>query len=208
MPNANIEIKPVEVHDLIQGLQSEDEELCADAAYALGQIGEPVKGAVPALIQALGDKEEFTRHAVVIALGQIGEPAAVPALIQALGDKNQTVRYWAAYALGQIGKPAVPALIQALNKYVRSRAADALDQIGEPAAVPELIQALDQTTNQRLIEREGLWVIKQNTERYGDDDRYPSTILVMGTQEQAEEIAKQLSNHHPGCDYYYYVDEE
>ena len=50
--------------------------------------------------------------------------------------------------------------------------------------------------------------VKKNTKRYGDYTRYPSLILVMGTQEQAEMIAKQLSDYHPGCDYYYYVEEE
>ena len=50
--------------------------------------------------------------------------------------------------------------------------------------------------------------VKKNSERYGDDIRYPSLILVMGTQEQAEWAAKQLSNYHAGCEYYYYYDGE
>jgi HEAT repeat protein len=86
---------------------------------ALVKIGTP---AVPALIQALGDRSENVRRAAAEALGAIGDPQAVPALIQALGHETDpfaddwAVRRAAAWALGKLGDPqAVPPLIQALG---------------------------------------------------------------------------------------------
>jgi HEAT repeat protein len=69
------------------------------------------KKAIPALIQALIDKDEDVRYAVAYALGKIGRNAgpakaakAVPALTEALKDENQFVRENAAKALKQIQK--------------------------------------------------------------------------------------------------------
>ena len=126
---------------------------------AFGAAGAP---AVPALIKALGDWEDWwsdedwwidedcwsdnVRAAAAEALGAIGDPQAVPALIQALGDSDSAVRRAAAEALGKLGDPqAIPALIQALgdsDRDVRRAAAEALGAIGDPQAVPALIQAL------------------------------------------------------------------
>jgi len=106
--------------------------------------------AVPALIQALGDRDEDVRCAAAEALAKIGTPA-VPALIQALGDSDNSVRRAACEALGAIGDPqAVPHLIQALgdsDRNVRRAACEALGTIGDPQAVPHLIQALGDNYN-------------------------------------------------------------
>jgi HEAT repeat protein len=74
---------------------------------------------VPALIQALGDKNENVRQAAAVALGEIGPEAkeAVPALTQMLEDEDKDVRQYTVEALREIGpeaKEAVPALIQVL----------------------------------------------------------------------------------------------
>ena len=89
---------------LIQALSDEDEVVRANAAEALGEIGEP---AVPALIQALSDEDEVVRASAVVVLGEIGEPAKeiVPALIQALSDESMSVRASAVLMLGQIATP-------------------------------------------------------------------------------------------------------
>jgi HEAT repeat protein len=65
----------------------------------------PIKGAIPALIQALNDADEWVRVNAASALEEIGEPAssAAPALIQALNDADELVRVYAGRALGAIG---------------------------------------------------------------------------------------------------------
>jgi HEAT repeat protein len=62
--------------------------------------------AVPALIEALEDRDDHLRCAAAKALGEIGPEAklAIPALIKALEDENFHVRLDAAEALGEIGK--------------------------------------------------------------------------------------------------------
>ena len=90
---------------------------------------------MPALVEALKDKEWTVRQSAAEALGKIGPKAeaAVPALAEALKDKNSVVRRIAAQALAQIGLPAVPALAKALQDKetdIRLLAAVALGQMG------------------------------------------------------------------------------
>ena len=72
------------------------------AAIALGKIG---PDAVPALIEALKDKDKEVHRLAVYALGQIGPAAkdAVPAL-KALSETEPSVRRSVAKALKQIEK--------------------------------------------------------------------------------------------------------
>ena len=116
----------------------------AGAAAALGCMGEPAHGAVPALVEALKDDSEWVRRNAADTLGNIGPSArsAVPALIEALGD-NRPVSRWslsdsplrenAMIALAKMGKlpqSAIPSMEEALhdeNQYIRSWAAIALE---------------------------------------------------------------------------------
>jgi HEAT repeat protein len=106
---------------------------------ALGASGAP---AVPALMDALAERQPALRLAACQALGDIGDPQAVPALIRMLGDSDAGVRFAACRALGAIGDPrAVPALAQRLNdpnSDVRIAACKALGDIGDPQAIPHL----------------------------------------------------------------------
>ena len=65
---------------MIKKLEDEDWSVRRNAAIALGEIGEPAKEAVPALIKALDDKNEFVRGDAVDALKKIGTPEAMEAL--------------------------------------------------------------------------------------------------------------------------------
>lgn len=50
--------------------------------------------------------------------------------------------------------------------------------------------------------------IIKNTDRYpGIDPKMPDLIGCIGTREQAEELARRLSNWNAGCDHSFYVDE-
>ena len=117
----------------------------AGAAAALGCMGEPAHGAVPALIEVLKDDSEWVRRNAADTLGNIGPSArsAVPALIEALGD-DRTVSRWslsdsplrenamiALTKMGQLPQSAIPVVEEALqdeNQYIRSWAAIASDR--------------------------------------------------------------------------------
>ena len=124
-------------------------------------------GHLPALIAALGDKDEVVRLNAAYALGTIGA-AAVPALIEIWREASRTgveteSFQHATYALSAIGGPAVLALIDALqddNESIRASAAYALGDIGSTAqeAVPSLTQALRD---------ESPWVRRHATEALG-----------------------------------------
>lgn len=114
----------------------------------LAEIGEP---AVPALINALRNKDQLVRCGAIEALGNIADSGAIPVLIDVLKDDNEYVRSNAVEALGKIeDSRAVPVLITSLkDKHgeVRRRAAYALGKFAEKrhdvsAAVPSLIDAL------------------------------------------------------------------
>lgn len=149
------------IRKLQDGLNDESEATRLNAAYALGNIGEP---AIPTLIEALRresktawnrnlDRGDFTNPSQldsIYGLAAMGE-SAVPALTEVLdADANWWTRAGAAAALGCMGEPAhgaVPTLIGALkdeSEWVRRNAADTLGNIGPSArsAVPALIAAL------------------------------------------------------------------
>lgn len=96
------------------------------------------RAAIPALVQALQDRDAGMRSAAAAALGNLGAEA-IPALIQALGE--ETGGALASHALAQIGVPALPQLIKALKEEkTRLLAFSTLCEIGLPAA-PALIEA-------------------------------------------------------------------
>ncbi len=87
------------------------------AIDALGRIG---PAAVPALSEALANRDAKVRREAARALSYIGPEAkeAVNSLILATKDEDAGVRFLAIRALGQIGpgaKDAVPILIRAMQ---------------------------------------------------------------------------------------------
>ncbi|NER25334.1 MAG: NACHT domain-containing protein [Symploca sp. SIO1C2] len=104
------------------------------------------ESAVPLLIKALQDQEDYVRRNAAYALGKIRTEATILALIQSLQDQDYDVRRNAAQALGRVGtEAAIPALIQSLQDEhydVRRNAAQALGRVGTEAAIPALIQSL------------------------------------------------------------------
>ncbi len=139
----------LDIAPLIEKLKSNDESERENAVDTLVEKGGE---AVPALREALKDRDKEVRRSAAYALEQIGAEAAsaVPELKEALKDRDKKVRRSAAYALEQIGAEAasaVPELKEALkdrDKEVRRSAANTLQEIGAEAAsaVPELREAL------------------------------------------------------------------
>ncbi len=79
----------------------------SEAAEALGKMGKDAQAAIPALIDALRDKDNFVRERAIESLGMMGPAAkeAVPALQQALKDPYKPARKAASKALERIQPP-------------------------------------------------------------------------------------------------------
>jgi HEAT repeat protein len=130
------------------------------AARALGQIGEPAKDAVPALLARLNKNKGRSRDdaEVIEALMRIAprRKEAVPGLRAILGEPaTNPSRIHAVVVPGKLGpeaKEAVPELIKLLAESpikagpIRFHAATALGQIGAEAkeAVPALVKLLNE----------------------------------------------------------------
>lgn len=120
----------VAVHTLIRELKAEDAAARARAAWTIGQLVKPPemlgtscwgpdpppqvarpwvgKRTLPALVEALRDREPEVRVQVAHTLARVGQGArpALPALTRALKDKEASVREAAAQALWRIDRRA------------------------------------------------------------------------------------------------------
>jgi len=143
---------------LIKSLNSEDVELRAASAWALGGIVETTDDALEALSHTLKDNNDNIREKSVWALGRIGAKLNHfdnTLLLDALEDENKNVRKAAAWAMGNIERKKhkyeptsrLMKLFQDESNHVQEKAAWALGMIGANCssakpAVPLLIEAL------------------------------------------------------------------
>ncbi|MYH01431.1 MAG: HEAT repeat domain-containing protein [Nitrospira sp. SB0675_bin_23] len=99
-----------------------NDEFKDDATRALIDLGKP---AVPKLIAALTDREEFVRKQAILALGEIKDSDAVDPLIAMLQDQDWLTRLTAAAALEQVGdlrgRDAIKPLMKDSDLVVRLR---------------------------------------------------------------------------------------
>ena len=140
-----------EINSLIKKLKTNDEKELDATIKKLRKIGKP---AIPALIEALRDRNLLVRRSAIGVLREIGRPA-IPGLAKALKNSDANIRSSAANILGGSNfrikgaeaKTFVPQLIPLLKDSdagVRSSAASTLGSIGAEAktAVPQLIPLL------------------------------------------------------------------
>src|SRR2546425_11258507 len=86
------ESAPIQDADLnrwLTQLRSNDVTLRSDAAHQLGKLAD--ERAVPALVEALADSDEYVRKSAVTALRRIGGPAAMGGLRQGLAGRAGAV---------------------------------------------------------------------------------------------------------------------
>ena len=99
-----------------------NDEFKDDATRALIELGKP---AVPKLIAALTDREEFVRKQAILALGEIKDAEAVDPLIAILQDQDWFMRLIAAASLEKIGdlrgRDAIKPLMKDPDLVVRLR---------------------------------------------------------------------------------------
>lgn len=169
--------------DLIRQLQHRDWRRRADAAWELGQIGDPV--AVLPLCEALKewsqweDDRERVRKAAAEALVEFGEPAVLP-LCEVLKTGGVGAREWAIEALGRIGDPRAVQPLEAAFRDERlwdgrRKAAEALGRMGT-AAVEPLCDALSDS-------RSGVRCMATATlNRIGDRRAVPALCAALGDE--------------------------
>jgi HEAT repeat protein len=134
------------IPELIELLQSPDEVVRADCAYALGQVGDAARDRIgPALLSLLVDEENVVRNQAVLALHLQPYPPALESLKQILHhDPDWVVRASAAEALGNYQhEDLVADLEQVLRneeeeQVVRAYAALSLGLVADPAFRPQL----------------------------------------------------------------------
>jgi HEAT repeat protein len=122
----------------------------AAAVATLARIGAPAHQAIPALIEALKNKETFMREGAANAIGKIGDRAkgVTSALETALSDENEVVQLSAAealYTLNRRHKPAREYLMRcAKEEFPGPVVFRILDKLGPDAKdlVPMLKRAL------------------------------------------------------------------
>ena len=121
-----------------------------NAGRVLGAVGESARVAIPNLVKALADPEEFIRKGAIeglLPLVDARDSELIPVLATALGDTTFLVQDRAGQALAKIGPKSLDALAEALrssNPKAREMASRSLSYFGKDAfqALPELIEVL------------------------------------------------------------------
>lgn len=129
-------------------LQGGDAAMRLHAAHTLSKLGDA--RAVPALVDALRDREEAVVQKVVYALGSLADMRALPSLVAMVGRGEGAFRGAVSEAVGAFGAAAVPALAALLQSptaqegvVLRTEVAEILGTIGVEAVVPVLGVLLD-----------------------------------------------------------------
>jgi len=142
--SAQIAKGPSAVDALLLALESDDVDARADAAEALGSVGNG--RALHPLRSRLQDADPEVRTRAAVALVQIGDDQLFPEVVKGLRDQEPESVVGAALILGRIGdKAVVPNLIEAFKTdtpQIGSAVAWALGQCGDPKALPWLITAV------------------------------------------------------------------
>lgn len=130
------------------------------ASWALSEMGDHAKPAIPALIALLKSDEPLAVNDGAIALGKMGQNAreAIVPLIEALKNPDQEVRAAVAASIKQLGPASehIPLLLPALkDPYMKVRSTVTLTfgymgDAGKPA-IPEIIKGIkDENTWVRM----------------------------------------------------------
>ncbi|MBK8575265.1 MAG: HEAT repeat domain-containing protein [Elusimicrobia bacterium] len=145
--NAIIAMKEPGAQALGSLLSDKDSWVRCRAAGALGRMPADAPSVVPALVEALRDRDFCVSEKAAIALGAVGEPA-VPALLETLKSNNATARKGAAQALGsmgpeiqaKVGAALLPSLLSK-DEFVRGEAAMRITHMGK-IGIPVFLAAL------------------------------------------------------------------
>ena len=170
--------EPRAIPALVAALGDRDIEVAKYATRSLIKFG---KAATDALLKALADPAEQTRHYAVRALGEIQDPRSADTLLALAGKVDRAVHLWALGRLGdRRGFEIVAAAVADPDRDVRLTAIQALNDLGDQRAVPVLTAALaDPEWMIREWAARGLESITGNRHRYRNqhgEEVYPYSL--------------------------------
>lgn len=148
--------KAIPAQKLASLLDDRAEDVRQAALRVLQDMGAEAEPAFPRLLQLLSDPSREVRMGAIAVIGSIGRNTApaVPRLIELVAEGDDEEQAHAAWALGGIGPPAssaVPALLARLNDRddeVRASCARALGEIGSEAAIPDLVDCIEEADDE------------------------------------------------------------
>ena len=131
------------VPTLLDALDDHNETVRAAAADALGRVGSASPSVISKLLNVMRKGDFYDSRHAARSLAELGE-AGVVALLQATQFTAYGVASHATDAISDVGKQAIPALVSVARGSSKFSAAalSALSRINDPAAVPDLIDAL------------------------------------------------------------------
>ena len=105
------------VASLTEKLGDKSPAVRAQAAQALGEMGEPAKAAAPALLELLKDTDATVRRQAVKALVELrpGPKVMLPLFEKIMADSDEAAQMRMLHAVSEAGEAAVPGLINALK---------------------------------------------------------------------------------------------
>ncbi len=106
------EVKETLVETLIKTLSSRDDKAREGARHTLVAMG---KAAVPALGEALKNKNSLMKWEAAKALSEVADPETAPVLVKALEDEEFDVRWLAAEGLIKMNIKGLKPLLEALE---------------------------------------------------------------------------------------------
>jgi HEAT repeat protein len=204
-PNVERLMKKRKTHALIQALRHSDKGIRAEAASALGKVGD--SSAVEALLAALNDAQATVRREAAVSLGKLGDRRAVDALIPLLEKEEDFYRRFVIDALGELGDPrAIPAIAPFLknrNHELRVDAKNALYGLG-PAALQPLLEAARDPESMGLTDMlfsSFRWEVRDQLERLASSEDAQVRELVFkllgGVRNLDKFLSKYLQDSNP-----------
>jgi HEAT repeat protein len=154
----------VAILDWVAALKSDDALERRLAAHALAEIGLAAREAVPALIDAVRDRESYVRVWAAAALARVEpeNPNAIPVLVAGTRDEISFVRSLAAWHLGRLGPehPGIECVVSDLRALrndndpsVRAEALVALENLAGKGAPPAELKSLAPTVDSAMAAR-------------------------------------------------------
>jgi HEAT repeat protein len=140
-------------------IESGDRSLVSRAVSMLRKIADPESVALLATLLAT-EGPAGPRWQAAVTLGDLGDPSAISPLRDAFRSSDLHVRAAAAYALDKFGQPeparelmqTLAGMLQSPDGGIREDAVDLLTHIPLPNALPLLVGALNDPTNNHVRE--------------------------------------------------------
>jgi HEAT repeat protein len=143
----------IKLRDLIDRLQSGEWRKQHKAAKELNKMAKDMRGRRNKVIadkiaMLLSSPDDFVRLSAAEAVAWIADEGAIPLLVPMLKEKSYTIQIAAMRALAEIGERRVvshitPLLAPNQNQLVREVAAEVLGYLRDKAALPALLEALN-----------------------------------------------------------------